>query len=109
MHGESDDSSARYVQDVPRSPLKDSIIQNKKNASGNSEQKNSLGEDIAPIGNYNVRGKDITLGPVRKDIAPVQQSQTQKGLGPVRADIVQKDVPNPEGNAPAEQTYSPDG
>lgn len=46
---------------------KDTIPQENENV------KYSLGEDIAPIGNYDVRGKDIALGPVREDVAPVQQ------------------------------------
>ncbi len=63
------------------------IPQNEKSASG--AVRNSLGEDIAPIGGFKVRGEDIELGPVRSDIAPVQQSQVMEDIGPVREDIAQ--------------------
>ena len=72
------------------------IPQNEKNAS--EAVKNSLGEDIAPIGGYKVRGEDIELGPVRSDIAPVQQSQVMEDIGPVREDIASENQKNSDGN-----------
>lgn len=67
------DSSGRQLSKGQREYFK---------ASGNAQY--SLGADIAPIGNYNVRGKDIALGPIREDVAPVQQSiPVMENIGPV--------------------------
>ncbi|MBQ4560233.1 MAG: hypothetical protein IJA54_07940 [Tyzzerella sp.] len=49
-----------------------SISQNQQKTTKN--QKLSLGDDIAPTGNWNVKGSDITLDdstPIRKDSAPI--------------------------------------
>lgn len=65
---------------------KNIIPQNEEKSSG--EQKNSLGEDISTIGNYNVSGKDIALGPIREDVAPVQQrNPVREDIGPIRKKI----------------------
>lgn len=91
--------------------------------NGSSNVTQSISEesrDIAPpIGNYNVRGKDIAL----EEIAPVQQSipiseeigpvgktagEPLKDIGPVRDDIVSQEIPKTEENAPVGQEYSPD-
>ncbi len=60
------------IDDIQEDSSEDIITQNSEKSIGN--QKNSLSaenSDIAPIGNYNVKGKEISLdlGPVREDIA----------------------------------------
>lgn len=59
------------------SPTTYSISQNQQKTTEN--QKLSLGDDIAPTGKWNVKGSDIVLDdstPIRKDIAPAQQTQS---------------------------------
>jgi len=91
-----------------------------------SSVQHSLGDDIAPpIGTYNVRGKDIVLeeiapvqqsetpkelGPIREDIAPVKAASdsTVKDIGPVREDIASPEITDTEENVPVGQEYSPD-
>ena len=77
------------------------ILPTGENASRNT--RNSLGEDSAPIGGYKVRGEDIELGPVRSDIAPVQQSQVMEDIGPVREDIAQEKQKNSEEKTSVEE------
>ena len=77
-HGESNDSSARYVQDVPRSPLINSISQNGENTTQNL---------------HDVYGTDIMLDiPTRSDIAPVQEKIDPFEDIPIRADAKQSEV-----------------
>ena len=66
VHGESNDSSARYVQDVPRSPLINSISQNGENTTPNYSISGT--EDDLPI-RGDIYGKDISLDlPIRSEL-----------------------------------------
>ncbi|MDD5901460.1 MAG: hypothetical protein PUC73_11280 [Lachnospiraceae bacterium] len=90
-----------------------------QNPTSDKDIRRSLGEDIGPVGNLNVRGKDIAL----EEIAPVQQSipisdeigpvgktagEPLKDIGPVRDDIVSQEIQTTEENVPVGQEYSPD-
>lgn len=90
------------IGDIKGDSSADSIPKDENHVNENqrSDTRFSLGEDIAPIGGYKVRGEDIELGPVRSDIAPVQQSQVMEDIGPVRNDIA------PEKQTPSEEKTS---
>ncbi|MBQ8803127.1 MAG: hypothetical protein IJZ53_05810 [Tyzzerella sp.] len=68
-----------------------SIPQNQENGTRNQE-KYSISEkndDIAPTGNWNIRGEDIALeaiAPVRKDIAPAKGSAAVGDIAPWNPD-----------------------
>lgn len=71
-----DASSASYTGSSPASDS--SITKTEENATENQKKDYSLSlsnNDIAPIGNWNVKGSDLVLEgvPIRQDIAPAQQ------------------------------------
>ncbi len=66
-----------------------SIPQNSENSSGNAKKSLSVeSDDLAPIGNYNVYGKDVALEEelhlIREDIAPAVDETVDNSVAPER-------------------------
>ena len=94
-HGESIDSSARYVQDVPRSPLNDSITLSEENTSNVNKMSLSADEDVNDKG-YNVYGKDLLYQALDEIGSRATSQETSDDMQSQPETELQDYTPNPE-------------